>query len=244
LDGARLMPGLAVIAKALGSSNLCLATIAAVQLRMPDLSDALASAELHIEAAMLRLDRQREALRRYSEDQPRWPAGAPESQGGRFAPPDAGTAGSEQIAQNSRDNSSPQSASKPPYVATKYRQFTRMVGDGECVPLVEKATGAPVPATSWREGKSLADHPDIPEGTAIATFVNGKYPNAPAGNHAAIFVRYATVNGRDAIIIDAIIIYDQYWNRDHTKHFIGERPIYFGNRRPRQNNAYAYSVVR
>ena len=26
------------------------------------------------------------------------------------------------------------------------------------------------------------------KGTAIATFVNGKYPNQPTGNHAAIYV--------------------------------------------------------
>ena len=72
--------------------------IAAVQLRLPDLPDVLARAELQIEDAMLHIERGAEALARYSVDQPR--AGVPPNPGW-FAPKDGG--GSEQLAQEDRE---------------------------------------------------------------------------------------------------------------------------------------------
>jgi hypothetical protein len=78
-------------------------------------------------------------------------------------------------------------------------------GNGQCVALVRALTGAP-PSSLWSEGASLVSAlrtGRISKGTAIATFVNGRYPNWKHGNHAAIFVREVT-NG--------IEIYDQ-WHR-------------------------------
>jgi hypothetical protein len=46
----------------------------------------------------------------------------------------------------------------------------------------------------WREDDKLVDllenNTYIAPGTAIATFFDGRYPNMPHGNHAAIFLRW------------------------------------------------------
>lgn len=79
------------------------------------------------------------------------------------------------------------------YIARKnYLHSTAVVGNGQCVTLVKELTGAS-PSSLWREGRNVGDilrkRGEIAEGTAIATFENGHYPNRPHGNHAAIFVR-------------------------------------------------------
>ncbi len=51
----RLMPGLGVVASALGKKNLCLAQIAAVQLRMPDLPDSVARQRMEAEDLRIKL---------------------------------------------------------------------------------------------------------------------------------------------------------------------------------------------
>ena len=62
-----------------------------------------------------------------------------------------------------------------------------LVGTQQCVELVKKHARAP--ATSlWREGAVVRGNMLLTKGTAIATFVNGKYPNKPTGNHAALYV--------------------------------------------------------
>ena len=54
--------------------------------------------------------------------------------------------------------------------------LTEPVGSGECAALhmyytrIGKAAG-------WVEGEKVKGHETIKRGTAIATFVNGKYPN-------------------------------------------------------------------
>ncbi|RYH65631.1 MAG: hypothetical protein EON54_05515 [Alcaligenaceae bacterium] len=40
----------------------------------------------------------------------------------------------------------------------------------------------------WREGATVKGNLLLTKGTVIATFVNGKYPNKPTGNHAALYV--------------------------------------------------------
>jgi hypothetical protein len=104
------------------------------------------------------------------------------------------------------DNSprTPLSPSDTPFVAKDYKRFTAPVGDGQCVALVRATTGAPNHA-QWQQGLSLADRPDIPDGTAIATFFDGAYPSWNTGNHAAIFMGYMTQNGQPGIQV-----YDQY----------------------------------
>jgi hypothetical protein len=77
----------------------------------------------------------------------------------------------------------------------------KIVGNGQCVAFVKKAADAPE-TDRWKEGVTVRENfLSIPSGTAIATFVDGKYPNKPTGNHAAIFV------SGDA---DGIVVWDQW----------------------------------
>jgi len=59
----------------------------------------------------------------------------------------------------------------------------------QCAWLVRALLEAP-PASTWFAGEQLTPDniDDLPLGTAIATFVNGKYPNANTGQHAAFFM--------------------------------------------------------
>ncbi|RJG07407.1 hypothetical protein D3870_16630 [Noviherbaspirillum cavernae] len=73
-------------------------------------------------------------------------------------------------------------------------------------------------------------------GTAIATFVKGRYPNQAHGNHAAIYVRQDSA---------AIYVLDQWKGKSR----ITIRPLYFkgkdknGNYIDPSNNADAFSVI-
>ena len=62
----------------------------------------------------------------------------------------------------------------------------KVVGDGQCVAFVRAATSAPETA-KWKEGAKAKGN-TITKGVAIATFVDGVYPSASTGNHAAIYV--------------------------------------------------------
>ena len=79
-----------------------------------------------------------------------------------------------------------------PYVARNPRQWIghEQVGNGECVALVEKATGAPLDK-SWRKGALVQGNTQLAPGTAIAVFdSNGRYGNHTDGtSHAAIYLR-------------------------------------------------------
>lgn len=66
---------------------------------------------------------------------------------------------------------------------------TPKVGDGDCVALVRFYAGLPA-HWQWRPGERVLDNPNIRPGTAIATFVNGHYPNNATGQHAAFFLRH------------------------------------------------------
>jgi len=75
----------------------------------------------------------------------------------------------------------------------------KVVGTGQCVSFVQKVANCPVTA-SWKQGKHVKGA-TIPEGTAIATFVSGKYPNLSHGNHAAIYVEQND---------EGIVVWDQW----------------------------------
>jgi hypothetical protein len=108
--------------------------------------------------------------------------------------------------------------------------------DEECVALVRNLTGAPQ-HLQWTEGakvrEALKSPQGIATGTAIATFVNGRYLSLPHGNHAALFVR-ATPDGRE------IVIFDQW--RDHLPQ---QRTIYFDRpgHHSASNRAEAFSII-
>lgn len=113
--------------------------------------------------------------------------------------------------------------------------FTDHRGRSECVELIKGLLGAPRTAL-WREGRKLKGNAgEIQPGTAIATFVNGRYPNwqRRGSKHAAIFLR-ANEGG--------IYVLDQFAHQRSVK----ERFIPWHHPRDRSpsNNASAYSTVR
>lgn len=66
--------------------------------------------------------------------------------------------------------------------------YEPLVGDGDCVALV-RAAAPNLPNTKlWRPGEDVFGNSSIKEGTIIATFVDGRYPNKRTGNHAAIYL--------------------------------------------------------
>lgn len=110
------------------------------------------------------------------------------------------------------------------------------VGTKQCVALVKEyaKTG---PSSLWREGEAVKGNLLLKTGTAIATFVDGKYPNHGSGNHAALYIR------QDA---DGIIVVDQ-WSSSGT---IRKRRLSFlgkdkdGNFVNPSNNGEAFSVIK
>jgi hypothetical protein len=74
-----------------------------------------------------------------------------------------------------------------PYICTDpERYLRRVVGNGECAVFVEEAAKAPR-AARWKQGVNVRGA-RITKGTAIATFVDGVYPNRKSGNHAALYI--------------------------------------------------------
>jgi hypothetical protein len=61
------------------------------------------------------------------------------------------------------------------------------VGNSQCVALIMRYTQAPA-TPRWKEGKQVRGDLLLKKGTAIATFVNGKYPNNNTGQHAAFYL--------------------------------------------------------
>ncbi len=62
------------------------------------------------------------------------------------------------------------------------------VGGGQCVRLVQHYSAGIGTASQWREGAVVMGNTALAKGTAIATFVNGVYPNQASGNHAAYYI--------------------------------------------------------
>lgn len=62
----------------------------------------------------------------------------------------------------------------------------RVVGDGHCVSLIKRCSNAPL-TSEWRPGAYVLNS-QLPTGTVIATFRNGRYPNH-TGHHAAIYIK-------------------------------------------------------
>lgn len=112
-----------------------------------------------------------------------------------------------------------------------------VVGSHQCVALVQEYAGAP--ATSyWRQGEAVVGNKALKEGTAIATFVDGRYASRPHGNHAALFIRQ---------VVNGILVADQWKADKKTK--ISLRVIRSqgkdqkGNYIRPSNNADAFSVI-
>ncbi|WP_300295503.1 BPSL0067 family protein, partial [Ferrovibrio sp.] len=106
----------------------------------------------------------------------------------------------------------------------------------ECVALVQRLVPGIGSSKTWQEGEKVkgAGDPPLEPGTAIATFVNGKYESKDTGNHAAIFLRYGEQGGKPGIYV-----LDQARTMP-----AGERFIRFNDKAPSaSNNAGAFSVI-
>ena len=109
-----------------------------------------------------------------------------------------------------------------PYRYAQVRQLDKKpkIEDFECVSLVRHFAKAP-PARMWREGEKVAGNKNILPGTAIATFVNGRWPNLKKGNHAAFYIGQVS---------DGLYILDQW--KSPTKKAISIRFITRKGRNP------------
>ena len=84
-------------------------------------------------------------------------------------------------------------------------------GNDECVTLVKNLTAVGWTG-KWRQGDTVVGNNSIQQGTAIATFIDGRYANQSHGNHAALYVGQVT---------DGIYVMDQW----RSKPKIGKRFI-------------------
>ena len=75
------------------------------------------------------------------------------------------------------------------YVRVDDLENHEKVGTKQCVALIQTFTDAGMTA-SWRQGAAVLGNKAMLKGTAIATFVRGRYPNQAHGNHAAFFLRH------------------------------------------------------
>lgn len=125
-----------------------------------------------------------------------------------------------------------------PFVYTKVESLEGKpkVFGGECAGLVQWHTKAGKTDT-WREGIKVRGNGDkIKKGTAVATFVDGKYPNEPHGNHAALYI---SQDGAGVWVMDQ-------WS---TKPSISKRRMLFkgknsdGTYKDPSNNGDALSVI-
>jgi hypothetical protein len=113
-------------------------------------------------------------------------------------------------------------------------EIGKVIGDGHCVKFVVRVAKAPV-VSEWQPGIPVKGNGHlIPKGTAIATFVNGRYPDDyPADGrhmHAAIY------DGQDK---DGIWVWDQW-----VGHAVGRRQIHFRSGEGlRSNDGDAFSVI-
>ena len=115
---------------------------------------------------------------------------------------------------------------------------TNKVGNKQCVSLLQHYAHLPQTAT-WKEGKRVLGEFALAKGTAIATFVGGKYLSHKLGNHGAFYLL------QDA---NGIWIMDQ-WANDTTKPKVSKRYLRKRGKLPNgayadpSNNADAYSVI-
>lgn len=72
------------------------------------------------------------------------------------------------------------------------------VGSHQCVALLQFYAHLPNTG-SWKPGATVLGKQDILPGTAIATFVKGRYRSRSYGNHAAFFLRH---EGNGFVVMD------------------------------------------
>lgn len=107
---------------------------------------------------------------------------------------------------------------------------------GSCAGIVQWYTKAGL-AKFWREGIAVRGNSvKIVKGTAVATFVDGKYPNKPYDNHAALYISQNA---------EGVYVMDQW----KSKPRIGKRLMRFKGKKvdgtfvDPSNNGDALSVI-
>ncbi len=106
------------------------------------------------------------------------------------------------------------------------------VGSGQCPAIVQLYGGLPL-VRHWRAGPKVRGNTMIPYGTAIATFVDGKYPNWAHGNHTAIYLEQDDKWG--------VHVFEQFSGHVAQKRwlpYLDEK-----GEKNRSNNGAAFSVI-
>ena len=121
-----------------------------------------------------------------------------------------------------------------PYVAARPEAFDgRVIGAGHCVDYVKAAASVPRTA-AWREGARVRGNPQIPRGTAIATFEpDGSY-TSETGNHAAIYLDQDD---------DGIWVYDQWRGQPVHKRLIPFEGGSGAKRGSKSNDGRRFAVI-
>ncbi|HTC74131.1 MAG TPA: BPSL0067 family protein [Edaphobacter sp.] len=111
------------------------------------------------------------------------------------------------------------------------KAYANAKGNTECVELIHQMLHSP-PTSMWKEGtKVVQGGAAIAKGTAIATFVNGVYPQVGNhGKHAALYL------GQDAVGIQVV---DQWKSQGMVK----KRTIRWTGGPNLSNNGSAFSVI-
>ncbi len=126
-----------------------------------------------------------------------------------------------------------------PYRYAQARQLDKKpkILDFECVSLVRHYAKAP-PTAMWRQGEKVLGNKNILPGTAIATFVNGRWPNLKKGNHAAFYIGQVS---------DGLYILDQWKSSEKDRisiRFIPKKgTLPDGTYIRPSDNADAFSVI-
>lgn len=109
------------------------------------------------------------------------------------------------------------------------------VGDGECVTLIKTYTNAGWTGR-WKQGAPVVGNKTIEQGTAVANFVNGKWPGHKHGNHSAFYMGQVS---------DGIYILDQWPDKKRIgKRFIRRKgKDAHGNFINPTDNADAFFVI-
>jgi hypothetical protein len=139
----------------------------------------------------------------------------------------------------------PQGKLEGPFVLDDFHAWVGMprFGTGNCVLLLERTMPELAPTRAWREGDTVLGNDKIKPGTAIATFVDGRYPNRSSGNHAAYYAGQGVSNGTRWISVV------EQWPRGSVPSsrdpIIHQRYIYEkqGSITNRSNDARAFSVI-
>ncbi len=118
------------------------------------------------------------------------------------------------------------------WVIKDFENLNAPVGSGSCPGIVQDHGGLPLTST-WFAGPKVRGNPYIPYGTAIATFVNGKYPNQKTGNHVAIYISQDPANG--------VLVFDQWTGQ--APHYRYMRFLDNDGVADRSNNGAALSMI-